>query len=472
MKTLNSRRFGFTLVEIIISASIALSLFGTAYGLLTRGFFTGEKNLKNLSAIQEMSLIIYSMRLDLKAFHEKEGDESTYLNFNAAKKKLSFSVVKNIKPDGTKEYCRISYSLSGGGSFTKNAEWTEKSTAQKSVMQLAGNGGIKEFSVKLFDESGAEIIDRKGPYKKPAFMELKIGHRASEKLEAGVVLRSLYPDDSSVMAGRFWMTGFKTDSSAAKVPKMAGIIGGGSVSQPSVQKPLEISESSPDGAGKGDITTVVNLMGLSNEINSSPLRAAADENAGKNAQGVRVIDVNTPEYRANYAYVKNLYKTILERDLDQNDNDFYISGVPYWVARLHEGRSKEEVKNCIMDSEERFILTCFKKYCKRAPTNIESEIFTSRLRGDSVDGGGGGGSETNGTPAGGGLQLAGSKDYAERMDQLLKAADGVKYMGSDINVLPGGSDNKPDVNVLPDGSGGESRAEIEKEIARMAAKNL
>lgn len=384
MKTFNGGKFGFTLVEIIISASIALSLFGAAYGLLSRGFFAGEKNLKNLSAIQEMSLIVYSLRLDLKAFHEQEGDESTYLFFDAKEKKLSFSVVKNIKSDGSKEYCRIYYKLYENGSFTKNAEWKEKGAAQKNVVQLAGNGGIKEFSVKLFDDSGAEITDRKGHYQKPAFMELKIEHYASEKLNAGVVLRSLYPDDSSAVAGQFWMTGLKNDSSAAKVPKMAEMTAkSGFESQIPTQKPVDICESAPDGSGKGEITTVVNLMGLSNEINSTPMQAVLDENAGKNAQGVRVIDINTPQYQANYAYVKNLYKTILERDLNQNDNHPEIIGIPYWVARIYDGLSKEEVKNCIINSEERFVLTCFKKHCKRSPTNIESGIFTGRLHSGS-----------------------------------------------------------------------------------------
>lgn len=248
---------GFTLVEIIISASLALALFGSAYGLLTRGFFAGEKNLKNLSGIQEMSLIIYGLRLDLKAFHETEGDESTYLVFDKAEKKLSFSVVRNIRPDGSKEYCRINYALSDGGALIKTAEWMENGVAKKNRTQLAGNNGIREFAVTLFDG--------------------------------------------------------------------------------------------------GDM-------------------------AGKNAQGKLIININTQEYRDKYSYVKDLYRTLLERELGQGDNDFSIIGVPYWVARLYEGRSREDVKNCILDSEERFVLTCFKKYCKRAHTSQEGEIFTSRLR--------------------------------------------------------------------------------------------
>jgi len=379
--SINARR-GFTLAELMISASIALALFASAYGFLTRGFFAGEKNLKNLSAIQEMSLIIYGLRLDLKAFHETAGDEASYLVFDAGSKKLSFGVVKSIGPDGVKEYCRIAYRLCEDGSLTKTAEWRENNALQKSGMQLAGKNAVNEFAVKIFDETGAEITGRKGPYKKPAFLELKIKHRASERLDASIVLRSLYPDDSAATANQFWLSGFKTNSATVKVPQTAGLISGmpGPGGAPA-QKPVEISESAPDGAGKGEITAVTNLMGLSSEINSARQPAASDENAGKNEQGVRVIDVSTPQYRANYAYVKDLYASILERGLGQGDNDFSIKGVPYWVARIYEGRSKEEVRNCIMDSEERFVLTCFKKYHGRKQTNVEQEIFTSRLRG-------------------------------------------------------------------------------------------
>ena len=466
MKTFNNIRFGFTLVELIISASIALSLFGTAYGLLTRGFFAGEKNLKNLSAIQEMSLIIYSMRFDLKAFHEKAGDESTYLFFDASGKKLSFSVVKDIKPDGSKEYCRISYKLSEGGSLTKIAEWKEKGAMQNSVTRHAGNGSIKEFIVKLFDGSGTEIIDRKGPYQKPAFMELKIEHRASEKLDARVVLSSNYPDDSAALAGRFWMTGFKTDSAAVKVPKQAGIVGEGSAS--STEKPLEISESSPDGAGKGEIITVVNLMGLSNEINSAPQKAGVGENAGKNAQGIKVIDVSTPDYLDNYTYVKNLYKSLLERDLDQSDNDFSITGVPYWVARLYEGGSREDIKNSILDSEEFFVLTCFKKHLKRAPTNLEKEIFTSRLRAggnSSAPDGNGENSES--------AKRKSSFAYGKEDDSLnfSGSSEGIRYIRSsgEQDTSRGGPSREGNRSNFSGNNAG-IRSVIEKEIAGMAAK--
>ncbi len=381
LTTLNKKRPGFTLVEILISASIALALFGSAYAFLTRGFFASEKNLKNLSAIQEMSLIIYSMRLDLKSFHETQGEQATYINFEPAVKTLSFNVVKNISSEGEKEYCKISYRLTGEGALIKTAEWEENKTGKKKHTQLASNNSIKEFFIKLYDDAGNEIINRKGPYKKPAFLELKAVHRTNERIEAGVVLRSFYSHENPKAGVNFWLSGFELNSAGPKAPGPPADSASNNAVEADAQRPPEISESAPDGSGKGEIATVNNMMGLSNEINSNPLQTKTiNENAGKNSEGVRVIDVSTPEYRSNYNYVRDLYKTILERDLHPNDGDLSIIGVPYWVARIYAGHSRQNVKNDILASPEYFILTTFKKYRNRPHTGIEGSVFMNRLQ--------------------------------------------------------------------------------------------
>lgn len=207
------KKKGFTIVEVIICLVIGSILFGAIYSAFNKSFFTNQKNMESLNALQEMAFIIFNLRHDLHSFVEIENQELTRMKYNSSESSFTFLKVSGIDVNGKTRHSLINYRLGADASFVRTEKDYDNQCELIRQKMITRPKTINEFKINIFNKENIDITSGNAAVKngKPYYIDIHIAHKSNKKLEANLVLCSLYAlkNESAINC---WISGVKVSS--------------------------------------------------------------------------------------------------------------------------------------------------------------------------------------------------------------------------------------------------------------------
>jgi prepilin-type N-terminal cleavage/methylation domain-containing protein len=139
------KRKGFTLVEVLVSASIFLVVLVTIYSAFHTGVF-GYRNIEDrISLYQSARFILERLNLDLRNSFAYSEDDS---KFQGSKEEISFlTLVDTFTPEATpREYSLISYRAQGERLLRLCRKNKQSLNEDSGVLPEDMNQGLKELA--------------------------------------------------------------------------------------------------------------------------------------------------------------------------------------------------------------------------------------------------------------------------------------------------------------------------------------